>query len=452
MDGLVALAADDPSAVATALASLKLPSATSVHQRITPAVAWCEAIREITGRRPTERRAQLRQMLAAVRRGERPRVRSWIEVPEAVAAMRVTEIGVGLRSDPVPALVSTPTDPSGSLDPEALLARVSAAEQKEWQPWQLDLEQALLRLPRGVDAWIVSRAAALRSPAGMKLARYLAAGPLPDPVASVVGEATGRPGHRRQDAQRTSEGARSSGAQLRGRRRVALTLAGHRSSLHRLLFQLDPSLPPGLPARSLGTAPSVRPDLLPHHREVTAAWLLTDLNQVLNGNGTAVLPCGTDRGGPAGPALTLVLAYTIGARNRTHRQAGLNALLSLSASGNLNARSLGEHLGGLIADEVLPMRLVLPALSGAIQAGAQADTWDIIAAMLTEVLPGVKAPPIALPYLLTVAADLAASLGARNHIPGLAQLARRNDASRTVHEARRLQAILAGRPTANSQP
>jgi hypothetical protein len=444
MEGLVALAAADPSGVATALADVKLPSATSVHQRITLTVAWCEAIREIAGRGPTERQAQLGQTLAAVRRGERPRVRSWIELPETLAAMRITEIAVGLRTAPVPALISTPTDPSGSLEPEALLARVSAAEQQEWQPWPLDLEQALLRLPRRADPHIVSRAAALRSPAARKLARYLAAGPLPDPIASVVGEPA-RPGHRHRDGQRASEGARDSRPRPRGHRRVALALADHhRSSLHRLWFQLDPFLQPGLPARSLGAPASVRPDLLPHHREVAAAWLLTDLNQVLNGHGAAVLPSGTDRGGPAGPALTLVLAYTIGARDRTSRQAGLNALLSLSASGNLDGRSLGEHLGALIADDVLALHLVFPALAGAAAAGALADTWDIIAALLPEVLPCLNAPAIPLPFLFTLAADLATTLRSRDHIPGLAQLARRPDATRTVREARRLQAILTG--------
>jgi hypothetical protein len=145
---------------------LKFPSTTSGHQRITPTVAWYEAIREIAGCRPTERRAQLAQPPAAVRRGEWPRVRSWIKLPETVAAMRVTEIAVGLRSDPVPTLVSAPTDSPGSLEPEALVARVSAAEQEEWQPWQLDLEQALLPLPCSANPDIVSRAATLRSPAG----------------------------------------------------------------------------------------------------------------------------------------------------------------------------------------------------------------------------------------------------------------------------------------------
>jgi hypothetical protein len=310
-------------------------------------------------------------------------------MPETVAAMRVTEIAVGLRTDPVPALVSTPTDSSGSLQPEVLLARVSAAEDEGWQPWQLDFEQALLRLPRQVDPEIVSRAAALRSPAGLRLARWLAAGPLPGPNAAVVEETTGLPGQRLRDAERTRGGARRCDLRPQGRRRVALAVADHhRSSLHRLLFQLDPFRPPGVARRGLGVVPSVPPDLLPNHREVRAAWLLTDLSQVMNGHGAGVLPSGHDGGEPAAHALTLLLAYTLGASDRAARRAALDALLSLSAAGNLNSRSLGEHLGALIADQVLGLDMVLPALAGAIRAGALADTWDVIRALLPDVLAG----------------------------------------------------------------
>jgi hypothetical protein len=453
MVGLVTLAAADQSGVAAALADLKLPATTSVHQRITPTAAWCEAIREIAGHRPTERGTQLRRALAAVRRGERPPVRSWIELPEAVAAMRVTEIAVGVQTDPVPTLMSTPTSSCGSLQPEALLARVSRAEQEGWQPWQLDLEQALLRLPHQVDPQLVARAAALRSPAGLRLASWLAAGPLPDPAAVVIGEPSEPSNHRLQDGAGTGAGANRSPSRPRGRRRVAIApVRNPRTSLHRVLFCIDPFAPPGVATRSPGVASSVRPDLLPHHREATAAWLLTDLNQVLKGDGATVLHLGTARGQPVGPALTLLLAYTLGARNPTARQTGLDALLRFSAAGNLNGRHLGEHLGSLIADEVLPLHLVLPALAGAFQAGALVDTWDIIAALLPEVLPSLRGLPRALPNLLTLAADLAGTLERRDYIPGLAQLARRGDASLTVREARRLQTILTGQPPASPPP
>jgi hypothetical protein len=453
MAGLVTLAAADPSGVVSALADLKLPATTSIHQRITPTVAWCEAIREIVGQRPTERSAQMRRALAAVRRGERPPVRSWIDLPEAVAALRVTEIAVGLQTDPVPTLVSTPTSPCGSLQPETLLARVSRAEQEGWQPWQLDLEQALLRLPRQVDPHLAARAATLRSSAGMQLASWLTAGPLLNPAAAVIGEPSDAFSRRLQNGARAAGGVRRSHSRPRGRRLVAMAPAGNpRTSLHRVLFRLDPFAPPGVATRSLGTASSVRPDLLPHHREVTAAWLLTDVNQVLKGCGATVLHLGTACDEPVGPALTLLLAYTLGARNPTARQTGLDALLSLSAAGNLNGRRLGEHLGSLIADEVFPLHLVLPAVTGAVQAGVLADTWDIIAALLPEVLPGLRGMPRALPNLLTLAADLAGTLERRDYIPGLAPLAGRGDAIATVREARRLQTILTGQPPAGPTP
>ena len=79
-------------------------------------------------------------------------------------------------------LVATPTRANGQLDATVLVDRLAAAERAGWQPWRFDLEQALLRVPSEIDGDALSRAGALRSPAGYRLARWLAGGGAPDPV------------------------------------------------------------------------------------------------------------------------------------------------------------------------------------------------------------------------------------------------------------------------------
>src|SRR4029450_6345238 len=75
---------------------------------------------------------------------------------------------------PVPALVATPTAANGQLDPAVLLGRLERSVAEGWQPWEYDLQQALLRLPRGSDPGLAARARRLGTPVGGGLGEGLA--------------------------------------------------------------------------------------------------------------------------------------------------------------------------------------------------------------------------------------------------------------------------------------
>lgn len=85
--------------------------------------------------------------------------------------VRLHEIAEGLVHSPRPALVSTPTDVSGLIDPATLVARLDRAESEGWQPWPKDLRLAFHRLPRDVDADV---AASTSGRAGRQLREWLA--------------------------------------------------------------------------------------------------------------------------------------------------------------------------------------------------------------------------------------------------------------------------------------
>ena len=381
----------------------------------------------------------------------------WTSFPELLIPLRTAELGVGLgeprtvRSPRM--LLSTPTDVSGRIDPAVLLDRIATAEAEGRQSYPIDLEQALLRLPRTVDPGIVVAAGALRSPAGTALARWLGDGGPAEPAATVRG------------GRRPQEGTYRADQRPGGNRHVVLTLSEEpRSGLHRGLFEVNPKRIPGASWRRSEAPPM---DALPDYREVVAAWALTDRDAVSNGTpggrfgrGTTVrdrfgrapdpvgagttgelLPTGRDVGGPAGPALILVLAYTLGS-DRVFRRAGaVDALISLAAAGNLDGAALGEQLGGLIADGEIAFARIPPSLAEAARAGAAAVVWDVVAALLPYVLGG---RPTGLPDLLTLGVDLATGLGRRDQIPGLNEVAARKGSGGTVNQARRLKRVLAG--------
>jgi hypothetical protein len=89
---------------------------------------------------------------------------------------RAPEITARLPASPVPRLVAGPTDTSGVIAPPALLDRLAAAEAEGWDPWPLDLDQAVLRTARDAPPELARQASLLVSPAGRRLARWLVTG------------------------------------------------------------------------------------------------------------------------------------------------------------------------------------------------------------------------------------------------------------------------------------
>ncbi|WP_433790023.1 DUF6493 family protein [Actinoplanes sp. CA-252034] len=354
--------------------------------------------------------------------------------PDGVLALRVAEIAVHLNGSMMPMLVATPTHVNGSLDPEVLSDRLSRAEGEGWQPWPFDLEQALLRLPRnGVPAEVVAGAGALTSPAGRQFAQWLAGGGLPDPVSELFVQVPASNGH-----------GFVWGLDLP--RRMAATLRPSRDGglrLERQLLTLDPPKHPEWAPQRFGRQPGVLSMVLPHHREVAAAWAIGELaalaDQDQRDNGR-LLPLLTECSGPVGPALTYGLAYTFGAKQESDRAAAVDAFLVLAAGTNPFAHAVGAALADLAADGSVKLNRALPALTDAHRSGASAAIWELLTAALPPLL---AAGHRAVPDMLELATQVAVAIGARSAIPGLAEAAARPGSSRLVQEAKRLHSALA---------
>jgi hypothetical protein len=350
--------------------------------------------------------------------------------PDRLLSLRVIELYTRVLSSPVPELFSTPTQANGSLDAAVLAGRIRRAESEGREPWPLDLEQALLRLPRDSDPAV---AAGLTSPAGRKLAGWLAAGGLPDPVSTRIEQAAG-------STFDWHVGPPPAPA------RLVVSLTPARKPLLRVEDQIVDLQ--RRPTRGFGGDEILNGGILtaalPHHREVLAAWALPGLAALADedhrGFG-ALLPLLAECDGPIGPAMTLALAYTLAARHEPDRVAAVDAFLALAAGPAPFAAAVGRDLGELGAMGVVKLNRVAPALADAHRAGASAAAWALLAQALPLLLP---ASPRGLPDLLELATQVATTVGARDEIPHLAEAASQKGGSRLLKEVKRLHSTLTG--------
>ncbi len=354
------------------------------------------------------------------------------------------EISIGVSHAPRPLLMATPTSPNGLLDPGVLLARLQRAAGEGWEPWELDLEQALLRLPSVVDPAIGPRARQLGTAAGGRLAAWLDGGGTPGLVV------TRAP---RGDAWPATVAA------------VApVRPSGPAPCLLSDLELAEPELAePGRPLRFARMAEvwddyrsaawfPCWPAMLPAHRDVIAAHLVPLFAQeTASGErrprGVAaafgsmrVLSLLAHADGPAGPGLTLVLGYGLTGREQAGREAAVRALLVLVGRGQFDGAAFGREFGALVASEGLLLSGVVSGLRQARQAGASGPVWDLTAAALPALLPpAVARAPHHLSELIELAADIAEDIRPACPVPaGLAEVAARGGAARYVQEARRL--------------
>lgn len=356
--------------------------------------------------------------------------------PCGVVVLRAAEVAVHIHGSMMPMLVATPTHVNGSLDPAVLLQRLSRAEAEGWQPWPFDLEQALLRLPRtGTDPAVTAAAAALTAPAGRQFAQWLASGGLPDPVSEPFTQ-LGETNHRGEYTWDTPVP-----------RRMAIRLTPSRDGGLRLERQLLTHVPGEHPAwwpDDFGGLESVLTMVLPHHREVAAAWAVAGLatlaDQGRRDNGV-LLPLLADCTGPVGPAMAYGLAYTFGAKQETDRAAALDAFLTLAAGTEPFTAATGAALADLCADGTVKLSRVIPGLADAHRSGASTAVWELLAAALPPLLTTKLR---AVPDLLELATQVAVSLGTRTEIPGLAEAAAQSGSGRLVKESQRLHATLTG--------
>jgi Family of unknown function (DUF6493) len=409
---------------------------------------------------PPARRVLVRGFMEAIwGAGERRRRGAWLVAPgpRLVLLYRLHEIasGLGQPSSP-PLLVATPSSVTGHLDPAELVVRLERAATEGWEPWEYDLQQALLRLPRAPDTAATARARQLPTPAGRRLFAWLSDGGLADPqVSRVVRTVRGRrwlPGVVRPVTDEvagvfatvtpTSGPAYPEAlpASLRAARRL---LPRRRPPLAALLCELPE--PERWQRWHLGGWQHCWPALLPSHRDVVAAQLqpwLASLPVGARGAGQ-VLPILAEADGPVGPALTLALTYGLGARDPVDRAAAVDALLVLASRQQLDGPVLGRELAALLALDLLQLGRIVPALRDAARSGATAEVWAAVAAAIPGMVPpAVPRPPRGLPDLLALGAEVAGAIGSRQPIPELAAITRRGGSSRLRTESRRLQQLL----------
>lgn len=383
---------------------------------------------------PEQKTGMLQRMTSSVREawqdGTLPGNGDAEKTPHGVLALRVAEISAKLHRAPVPVLVATPTHVTGSLDAAVLLNRLTRAEAEGWQPWRLDLEQALVRVPREVDPAVAARAATLTSESGKRLAEWLRAGGLPDPVSTTV-------------VQRARENKNPySRADVDRRVVVALEPAHALPTgliLESRLLRLTRGPYPGYADVEVG---DVWAAVLPHHRDTIAAWALPAIAGLADSDqkgGGALLPQLAEADGPVGLAFTYALAYALGARHEPDRIAAVDAFLLLLARGTSFAGGVGAALADLATDGMVKVSRLVGPLGDIHRSGGSRGTWELLAVVLPILLP---LGPRALPDLLELSAQVAPAAGARGSFAELDAVAGRGGSSRLVREAKRLQHVL----------
>ncbi|TDD67717.1 DUF6493 family protein [Actinomadura rubrisoli] len=167
-------------------------------------------------------------------------------LPHRFLAWRMREIASTVGK--APALLATPTAPSGHVDPGILVGRLELLEAAGVQPGRAELAQAMLRVPREIDPAAVTRAKGLASRAGQAVAAWLATG---------------------------------------GDGRAALTSVTAASDIARIC-----DLTAQAASQSPGNCGPVDwwPALLPSHREVTAAHLTLGIRTAHDAGARATVP------------------------------------------------------------------------------------------------------------------------------------------------------------------
>jgi hypothetical protein len=364
-----------------------------------------------------------------------------IEAPQRFLLARLYEVARRLRvptSGPYLAEIATAT---GHVDPEALVAGLEEWERTGATPWRRDLEQALLRLPTGLDPALIARAGRLTSPAGLRVARILAAGGLPPGVVQ----------RKRFDRiHREYSAAARDWIHLDGPLAwVAPAPDGEPPASAGLLYDL---FDPGDVARRRAWSEATDTDLrcwtliLPQARDVLAAHLAIRTQSSIDWacRGAEVLPLLAEAEGPLGAGMSIALAYALGAHTPEDRTAAVDAFLTLAARDEpWDTPALGRDLGEAIRTRGVKTNRVAASLQEAARAGAHEAVWGVLSGLLPDLLCGTKTTGI--PDTLALAAQTAARSGARDvSIRGLDALADRKGASRAVTEAKRLRKVLTG--------
>ncbi|WP_394620371.1 DUF6493 family protein [Lentzea sp. JNUCC 0626] len=299
-------------------------------------------------------------------------------------ARRLHEIAKGLVYLPKPALVSTPTEASGLIDPAVLAQRLARAEAEGWQPWPRDLQQALERLP------------SFESEAVITLGERTFAYEGYDDVKDTGLYATVTPGLEEPENQ---------------------------------LRHWDES----------GPMMEWWPSLLPTQPDVIAAHLVPHLRArtATKGNDGPLLPMLAESHGPAGPAMHLALTYGLGAELVVNRAHAVDAILVLAARDQLDGAVLGDLVGQVLERGDVVLGRVLPGLRDAARSGAAPQIWAALKAMLPRLWAHNRVSDV-----LELAVELAQQLNPGGEVDGLADVAARKGTGKAAVQAKRLVSAL----------
>ncbi|MES9607335.1 DUF6493 family protein [Actinomadura sp. NPDC000929] len=373
----------------------------------------------------------LRDALASLLKG-RSRAAGTVFSPQMERFLTLRRHEIASMVGKVPVLLATPTAGSGHVDPDVLVARLERIEAAGAEPGRADLTQAMLRVPREIDPAAVGRARRLESKAGRTLAAWLADGGLADPAVECT------------VLDKPLASVRGRTLRLPTRILSTVDVPGDSDIAHLCAFPEDGWTDFG--TAGIHAAQGFWPSVLPSHREVTAAHLAPDLagaSEEELGQGAVMLDlAGAD--GPTGSATGTLLACALAHRSQNERADAVEALLVLSARGDLPAAETGTALGRLAALKRLTLPRAVKALTAAADGGGHAGVWAILAAALPHALPAPGERAVTgVPDLIALATRLAETTGARDAVPGLEDVAARGGSSRLVKESARLHRTLA---------
>ncbi|GGK96104.1 hypothetical protein Ppa06_64240 [Planomonospora parontospora subsp. parontospora] len=353
---------------------------------------------------------------------------SWISPPHLFLLRRLSEIYTALRRDALPpVLLATPTVLTGHLHPDVLVDRLETCAAAGADPLAADLQQALLRLPRGAHPGAAGRAARVDSRVAAQAAAWLASGGPPDPE-------TGVKWGYHEDGRRHLFEEREPRQRV-GEPRLVPVLRAEPTG-HDLIDELLREVP-DWSGEDHGEGMGWWPSVLPSHREVVAVQYLPHL--LHRWNRPTVDPphlaALAEADGPLGDATALILAYFLAAR---HAEA-VPLLLRMASRGDLPAEAVGRQLAFLIRRARFETRPVLAALAEAARRGAPGQVWEILRGMLPPLLPGEgERPNVTHSEAVALAADVAVWAGARGEIPVVSAFAASGRGSRFARECERL--------------
>ncbi|MEV8637696.1 DUF6493 family protein [Streptosporangium sp. NPDC051023] len=414
LDGFVRLAAQDRAALTAALA----PTAALFKDKRYRSAQWRE-LGDWTAAMARELAEPGVESRAAMPEQYGPPRLPLERVPEPgrcthgrlLPLRRFAEVYQALVEDRLPPyLLATPTHDNGLLEAERLVERLEGYERAGVEALPVDLEQALLRLPRTVPDEVAGRIARLTGEAGRAAARWTAA--RPDPRITLRWE---------KDDQDT---------------RVVPDAAGGPTGLR----VLDDVLT--IPRRD-ETCDGLLA-VLPAHREVVAAHAVQTLLSYRHYSkpSLADLDALATAEGPGGEGMALLLAHCLyeGPGDEV-----VPPFLRLAASGGFPGEEVGRQLVTLLRHSGDSPTQALAALRVAARQGAHREVWQVMAGLLPAYLPGSGERATTLhTRLVEFAADVAEWAQARGELPEIARLAARQRTSELVRQARRLHDQLTG--------